>query len=261
VVAPRIFFLDSCYTFVVRRSSFAILPVILVIIAGGRAAAGTTAPAAVPIVRALESRYHNARSLKATFLERYSDARDSGRLESGTVYFSRPGRMRWEYEAPEQKLFVSDGKLVWFFVPADHTASRAPIKESSDWRTPLVLLTGNAKLSQLCDRIDLLNQPATVPGDVTLQCLPRGEKNAQKRAQQQDAGAGPLDPFDRVLIEVNPATGDLADLRVQQPGGVELEYRFANWQENLPLPESLFQFKPPVGVAIVDGAGSAPAAP
>jgi outer membrane lipoprotein carrier protein len=242
-----------------------VLPVILFVFAGMRGVAGTTAPAAVPVVRALESRYHNARSLKATFLERYSDARESSRLESGTVYFSRPGRMRWEYEAPEQKLFISDGKLVWFFVPADHTVSRAPMKESSDWRTPLVLLTGNARLSELCDRIDLLDQPAATPGHVTLQCLPRGEKKAaQKKAQQQDAGAtgaGPLDPFDRVLIEVDSGSGDLADIRVQQPGGVELEYRFGNWQENLPLPDSLFQFKPPVGVAIVDGAEGAPTAP
>lgn len=241
------------------------LPVILVVIAGVQGVASTTAPAAVPVVRALESRYHDARTLKAVFLERYSDARSSSRLESGTVYFSRPGRMRWEYEAPEQKLFVSDGKLVWFYVPADHTVSRAPMKQSSDWRTPLVLLTGNAKLSQLCDRIDLLDQPAATPGHVTLECLPRGEKNAaKKQAQQHDAdatGGGPLAPFDRVLIEVDPETGDLADIRVQQPGGVELEYRFANWQENLPLPESVFQFKAPVGVAIVDGSEGAPPGP
>ena len=114
-----------------------------------------TSPQAAPIVRAVENRYHNAKTLKAIFLERYSNARNSGQAESGTVYFSRPGRMRWEYESPETKLFVADGKTVWFFVPADHTATRAPMKESTDWRTPLALLTGKTKLSNLCDRIDL----------------------------------------------------------------------------------------------------------
>jgi outer membrane lipoprotein-sorting protein len=45
-------------------------------------------------VRALEARYHHAASLKAVFFERYSDGNGGGSAESGTVYFSRPGRMR-----------------------------------------------------------------------------------------------------------------------------------------------------------------------
>jgi len=58
--------------------------------------------------------------------------------------------------------------------------------------------------------------------------------------------------FDQVLLEVNPDTGELADIRVLQPGGIELEYRFGNWKENLPLAESLFHFQAPPGVAIVE---------
>ena len=75
-------------------------------------------------VRALESRYRHARTLKAEFFERYSDGNGGSAAESGTVLFSRPGRMRWEYESPEKKLFLVDGTNVWFYVPADRTASR-----------------------------------------------------------------------------------------------------------------------------------------
>jgi len=215
-----------------------------------------TSPEAAPIVRAVENRYHNAKTLKAIFLERYSNARNSAQAESGTVYFSRPGRMRWEYESPETKLFVADGKTVWFFVPADHTVTRAPMKESTDWRTPLALLTGKTKLSTLCDRIDLASPPAT-PGHVTLRCLPRGEgKRADSAAAQATNGdaslSGPEQPFDQVLLEVDRETGELADVRVLQPGGVELEFRFGNWSENIPLEESLFHFQAPPGVAIVN---------
>ncbi|MGH9747812.1 MAG: LolA family protein, partial [Candidatus Acidiferrales bacterium] len=46
--------------------------------------------------RALESRYAHARTLKAVFLERYSDGNGAAQAESGIVYFSRPGRMRWD---------------------------------------------------------------------------------------------------------------------------------------------------------------------
>lgn len=176
--------------------------------------------------------------------------------ESGTVYFSRPGRMRWEYEAPEQKLFVSDGKTVWFYVPSDRTVTRAPVKQSTDWRTPLALLTGKAKLGQLCETLDVSAETPSVKGNVILSCRPRGEKGKVKRADDTEGSDGSLAPideqFDEVLLEVDPQSGELADVRVLQPGGIQLEYRFRNWRENLPLPESLFRFQAPPGVAIVD---------
>ncbi len=115
-------------------------------------------------VRALESRYEHARTLKATFFERYSDGKGAVQSESGTVYFSRPGRMRWDYESPEQKLFLVDGTNVWFYVPADRTVSRAKMKESSDWRTPIALLVGKADLSRLCRSIEIVASASTAGG-------------------------------------------------------------------------------------------------
>jgi len=212
-------------------------------------------PAAAVAAHALEARYHDAKTLQAIFLERYKDSNQGLQAESGKVYFSRPGRMRWEYEAPEQKLFISDGKTVWFYVPSDHTVTRAPMKQSTDWRTPLALLTGKAKLSQLCENLDLSAEPPGVQGNVVLRCRPRGEKPKGKGAADDDldASIAPIDQqFDEVLLEVNPETGELADVRVLQPGGIELEYRFGNWEENVPLAESLFRFQAPQGVAIVE---------
>ena len=111
------------------------------------------------VLRALEARYHHAQTLKAAFYERYSESSSAndGSAESGTVYFSQPGRMRWEYESPEQKLFIVDATNVWFYVPADKTVSRAKVKESSDWRTPLALLTGNSNLSKLFRVIEIVD--------------------------------------------------------------------------------------------------------
>jgi outer membrane lipoprotein carrier protein len=227
----------------------------LAIIGSNPSVQADVSPRAAAVARALEARYHDAKTLQAIFLERYSDSRQGLQAESGRVYFSRPGRMRWEYEAPEQKLFVSDGKMVWFYVPSDHTVTRAPMKQSTDWRTPLALLTGKAKLSQLCDKLDLSAQAPAAKGNVVLSCRPRGEKPKAKGPTDDDldASIAPIDEqFDEVLLEVNPETGELADVRVLEPGGIELEYRFGNWQENLPLAESLFRFQAPSGVAIVE---------
>jgi outer membrane lipoprotein carrier protein len=196
----------------------------------------------------LEERYRRASTLKAAFFERYSDGNGGAQAESGTVYFSRPGRMRWEYESPEQKLFLVDGKNVWFYVPADRTASHAKMKESSDWRTPIALLVGKADLSQLCRKIEVVDsssgsgadagEESSSPGDTLLRCTPRGEK-AEVASKQA------------IFLEVDPEAY-LARVVIHEAGNVTTEFRFGNWQENIPIPEMKFHFQPPPGVSIVD---------
>ena len=198
------------------------------------------------VAHAMEARYQHARTLRATFFERYTDGSGGATAESGTVYFSRPGRMRWEYESPEQKLFIVDGTNAWFYVPADRTASRAKMKESSDWRTPLALLAGKADLSKLCRSIQLVGADAekgkgpgekAAPGDTLLLCIPRDTKGS--------------DPAFRALFETDP-DAKLVRVVIREPGHVETEFRFGNWEENIVIPEVKFHFQPPPGVAIVD---------
>ena len=202
----------------------------------------------IAVRRALEARYQHAHTLRAAFFERYSDGNGDAQSESGTVYFSRPGRMRWEYESPEQELFLVDGKNVWFYVPADHTASHAKLKESSDWRTPIALLVGKADLSQLCRQIGVVTGSAgqdlqgvegsATPGDTVLRCTPRGE-SAQEASKQV------------ILLDVDP-NAYLSRVVIHEPGNITTEFRFGNWEENIPLAEAKFHFEPPPGVSIVD---------
>jgi outer membrane lipoprotein-sorting protein len=146
---------------------------------------------------------------------------------------------------------------VWFYVPYDHTVTKAPVKESSDWRTPLALLTGKVELSRLCSRVDLIEQKGVPAGHVVLRCLPKGGQKSppapRAESSQPETGLpGDVD-FTEVLLEMDKSSGELARIEIRQPGGIELEYRFGNWQEDLPLPDALFHFEVPVGVAIVDG--------
>jgi outer membrane lipoprotein-sorting protein len=62
--------------------------------------------------------------------------------------------------------------------------------------------------------------------------------------------------FTDVLLEVDRSTGELARIEIRQHGGIDLEYRFGDWQEDLPLADSMFHFQVPAGVAIVDAVPS-----
>lgn len=198
-------------------------------------------------VSAFDSRYQHARTLKAIFFEAFHDGKGGVSADSGTVYFSRPGRMRWEYESPETKLFLVDGTNVWFYVPADHTVSRAKLSQSSDWRTPLALLAGKANLGKLCSRIEAApppegaQQPPAAPQDSTpstvLRCIPRESPGGES--------------IHDVLLTINPE-GFLTRLVIEEAGNESTEFRFGNWQEDIPIPETKFHFEPPPGVAVVD---------
>jgi len=187
------------------------------------------------IVRAVEARYQAAKSLKAVFLERFSENGKAIRAESGQLYLSRGGRMRWEYESPEQKLFLTDGKNAWFYVPMDRTVTRAKMKESDDWRTPLALLVGKAKFSRFCSRVEISSEKVARPGDVILRCSPK----------DKDYG------FHELLVQVDTAAR-LTRVLIREAGGVETEFQFGQWLENPPLRPDFFQFKAPPGVAIVE---------
>ncbi|MGA7841665.1 MAG: outer membrane lipoprotein carrier protein LolA [Candidatus Acidiferrales bacterium] len=216
----------------------------------------TSARDAHSVLRALEARYHHAQTLKAAFYERYTDSSTAGEgsAESGTVYFSQPGRMRWEYESPEQKLFIVDGTNVWFYVPADRTVSRAKVKESSDWRTPLALLTGKSDLSKVCREIEIVNPaktPANAANPLDLEDRPSSPENTVLRCVPKRESADADQDIREVLLESDPDY-HLVRLIIRQPGNLETEFRFANWQENLPVAETMFHFSPPPGVTVVD---------
>jgi outer membrane lipoprotein carrier protein len=213
----------------------------------------------VTFVREFETRYRSAKTLQATFLERYTENGQVVRSEAGTAYFRRPGKMRWEYEAPEKDLFLVDGKTAWFYVPGDHTVTRVPAKQSADWRTPLALLAGEMKVSRVCARVELeTSEKATSEGNVVLRCKVRGAPadgpGLRDDRPSVDIPASPQGgQGDTVLFEIVRETGELARLLVRQSGGVQVEFRFENWRMNPPVPDSLFRFDVPPGVAIVNG--------
>jgi len=207
---------------------------------GNAAATRLPAESAAAVAQKIEERYAASRTLQAVFLERYSRGKGDLTVESGTVYFSRPGRMRWEYESPEKKLFLADGKHVWFYVPADRTATKAKTKESDDWHTPLALLAGKTRkgtFNRLCGRTEIVEPAhgASQPPAFALRCTARAKDAA----------------FHELLLEAD-SSYRIIRLLIREPGGTETEFRFGDWKENVQLSEVLFHFHAPPGVAIVE---------
>jgi outer membrane lipoprotein carrier protein len=203
-----------------------------------------------------ESRYRSAKALAAVFLEQFTDNGKLVRKEAGRAYFLHPGRMRWDYEAPEKNMFLVDGKYAWFYSPSDHTATRIPTRKSEDWRTPFAFLASDRKLSQVCARVEAENnaRPAEA-GDFLFRCTLRGSTEEVSPAVRTKKGSEARPPEEHeppVLFELSP-DGELRRVLIAREGRIQLEFLFKDWQWNPALPKGWFEFVPPTGVAIVNG--------
>jgi outer membrane lipoprotein carrier protein len=188
------------------------------------------------LAAAVDEHYNHLHSLQAQFTELY---RGSGieRTESGTLWLKKPGKMRWEYRSPREKLFVSDGKDAWFYVPADHQARRTAARKLDDIRSPLAFLLGKTKLEKELDALSLAPDiPPSAPENVVVRGVPRAL----------------ADSVNEILLEIAPDKR-IVRIVIDEVDGSVTEYRLSDQQEDAAIANSRFQFRPPAGTETIDG--------
>ena len=193
------------------------------------------------VARAVDEHYNHLRTLKAEFTEEYRGA-GIERTEAGTLWLAKgglkkPGKMRWEYRSPKEKLFVSDGRDAWFYVPGDRQARRTDARKLDDVRSPLAFLLGKSKLEKELQGLSLAPDVAPVAGgDVVLRGVPRAL----------------ADRVSEILVEVTPEH-QIARIVIDEVDGSTTEYRFSDQKENVAIPDGRFEFRPPAEVETVEG--------
>jgi outer membrane lipoprotein carrier protein len=197
----------------------------------GLAAGATVSEIAAKVDR----RYNHLQTLQADFTETYRGAGVS-RSESGVLWLKRPGKMLWDYREPRPKVFVSDGKSAWFYVPGERQARKAPVKKLDDLRSPLRYLLGKTKLEKELAGLSLAVEVSPQrPGDVMLRGVPKG---MEERVSS-------------VLLEITPE-GAIVRMVVDEVDGASTEYRFGNQRDNQPIADQRFHFSPPPGVEVIE---------
>ena len=187
-----------------------------------------------PTLKAVEARYNRTKTLQVLFQEQYTPPGRPRRTESGKLSLSKPGRMRWDYTEPAGKLFVSDGKNLWLYVPEDKRAERMKLKESDDMRAPLAFLLGKLNFDK-----EFRNIVATPDASGALRIAAEPKTDTL--------------PYSRVEFTVLP------DYRIRQVKvtGFDrsiLEFTFDSEQVNPKLDARLFVFEAPPGVQVVEAA-------
>ena len=198
--------------------------------------AASPAPDVHAFAQAVDEQYNHLHTLQAEFTEIYRGA-GTERTESGTLWLKKPGKMRWEYRSPREKLFLSDGRDAWFYVPGERQVRRTAVKKLDDLRSPLAFLLGKTKLEKELQGLSLAPDVTLLAaGDVVLRGVP---KSLADRVSQ-------------VLLEITPEHW-IRRIMIEEVDGSVTEYRFSNYRQNVDLPDQRFQFVVPDRVEVIDG--------
>ncbi len=183
------------------------------------------------LLKQVETRYNKAKTLQVVFTETYTPVGRPRRTESGTLALQKPGKMRWDYSDPKGKLFVSDGKFLWLYTPADNRAEKMKLKESDDMRAPLAFLLGKLNFKKEFRNI----QASSEAGGTRIKAEPSG----------QDL------PYTNVDFLV-AADFTIREVQVTGFDRSVLHFRFEAEKVDPKLTGGLFQFKAPPGAQVVD---------
>lgn len=184
-------------------------------------------------INALQAKYNKLVSLAADFTQIYTAPGERTRRESGQLLLKKPGRMRWDYRAPEAKLFISDGKWLYEYVPAENYATRTAIKQADDLRAPFAFLLGRGHLRRDFKEIEFAKESPVKAGNRVLQMIPKRTEN-----------------FKMLLVEFEPSSLQLERLALIEGNGARSDFIFANFRENVTTTDAQFTFKAPLGIEV-----------
>jgi outer membrane lipoprotein carrier protein len=178
------------------------------------------------LLESVEKRYNKANTLQVTFEETLSGA-GRGRLsEAGQLVLRKPGRMRWDYTTPVGKLFLSDGKNIYYYNPGSRRAEKLKLKESEDMRAPLAFLLGRLDFDK-----DFTNfRSSAHPLGTMISADPKSDKL----------------PYKHVEFVVD-GTSAIRELRVHGYDNSLLAFNFSNEMVNPAVSDKLFKFELPPG--------------
>ncbi len=188
------------------------------------------------VVRDLETAYSRMTDLRAEFTQTaFNKSLNQTIPAQGTVYLKKGGKLRWEYTEPTPQEIVSDGKKLWVYTPSLNQVNVGDAPEALAGPAGS-FLAGLGRLRAEFD-VRFLNpaQPKDDGGNWVLDLTPKQ----------------PLPTLARLILAVDAKTWELRTAVVYDQFENTVTMRFAKVAINSSLPDGLFTFVTPKGVATV----------
>jgi outer membrane lipoprotein carrier protein len=183
------------------------------------------------VVAKVQKQYETRKDFKAQFVQE-TTVKSLGRKQQseGTVYFKKPGKMRWTYLKPTQQEIISDGKSLWNYRPEDKQVVVSPMTQAFQTKTPSTFLAGIGNL-QKDFKARFLEDPSS------------GRNYSLELTPHEAQGN-----LEKLFLTVDKEDFKILQARIQDIMGNLTQMTFSKIQFDNNLPDSLFTFIPPPGV-------------
>src|SRR5207249_10002074 len=188
------------------------------------------------VVREIEAVYGRMTDLRADFTQTaFNKSLNQTIPAKGTVYLKKGGKLRWEFTEPTPQEIVSDGKKLWVYTPTLNQANVADAPEALAGPAGS-FLAGLGRLRTEF-QVRFLNpaQPKDADGHWVLDLTPKQ----------------PLPTLARLILALDATTWEIRKAVVYDQFENTVTMRFTNVAINSSLPDRLFTFVAPKGVATV----------
>ncbi len=198
--------------------------------AAGAAFAASNNDTLTQTLDGLQRRYRDTQSYSAKFVETIAPVGSPAKVRTGTVYFRKPGRMRWEFEEPSRELIVSDGTRIYNYDPDLNQVVEAPLAQALRAPGATEFLLG--------------------AGDISRDFKASLIKNSADEALTH-VKLVPKSPGNTIELGIEDKTYKIQSIRVVDQLGNVTDLKLTGIEDNLPVSDSLFTFSPPPGADIV----------
>ncbi|HET9131870.1 MAG TPA: outer membrane lipoprotein chaperone LolA [Terriglobia bacterium] len=197
------------------------------------------------LIDGVDKTFATMKDFQSRFMQISTNSVNQTQQDEGLLYLTRDKKMRVEYGKPGKpldQLWVSNGKTLYAYVPANRQVTKGSVKDSMAEQFPFMFLLGRSGLRQEFKEIrelTLADHKPIVEGDRTLRLSPN--------RKTQD--------IERIEIEVNPRTNLIDRMTILNTDKTSTDFAFFEIETNRNLPASTFEFTPPQGVRVIEGSG------
>jgi len=185
------------------------------------------------IVDAIQKQYDATDTFQARFVQTsYLKILGQSQKAEGSVSIKKPGKMKWDYKAPDRQILVSNEQGLWLYLPDEKQVTKMKVQSIYSSNTPALFLAGRGKLTKSFT----VGKVTEESGLYVAELIPRN------RAQN----------LSKMVLLADKKNYQIVGARVYDNLGNKTEMIFSDIRTNPNLEKELFRFEVPKGVELID---------
>lgn len=182
---------------------------------------------------AIQKQYESVKTFTAKFVQKSHVKTMNQTVEAqGEVQIKKPGKMKWDYNAPDPQILISNQKTLWLYVPDEKQVTKVPVESIYSSNTPALFLAGKGKLTDSFNVVQVLKEK----GRITVVLVPKQEDNS----------------LERLVLFADNKNYQITGSSVYDKLGNKTDINFSDIEVNRPIADNTFVFQVPEGVELLD---------